>query len=202
MTAQLGSLLHLGFGVTLLWLLVYVGVRPYRIDRVRNELFAIRNQLFLFAARGGISFDDPAYTLLANRINAVIRFAHTITFTQLILYSVNEKLTPTPGLVEQERKFAAAIADLPEGAKATFTAIHQRSTQTIALHMIFGSPVLLLVTGLSLPFFKIKQWLAKQKESSAATVSKEFPVTLIEEQAAFAQKREAEESCYEVMQHA
>jgi len=203
MNAQIGSLLHLGFGLVLLWILVYVGWRPYRIDRVRNELFTLRNELFMFAARGGIAFDDAAYTLLTSRINAVIRFAHTITFTQLILYSVQERFTPTPGLAEQQKRMSEAIDRLPQKSKDVFVGIYQRAGQTIAWHMLVGSPLLLIVGALSLPLLIIKSWLRQQKESPATVVSKELRVTLIEEQAVMAQQRESDDDdLFELMQHA
>lgn len=56
----------------------------YRIDRLRQDLFSIRDQLFLDAADGVISFDSRAY--LANRaiLNGMIRYTHRISLVRFL----------------------------------------------------------------------------------------------------------------------
>jgi hypothetical protein len=55
----------------------------HRIDTYRQRLFGVRDDLFDFAASGGIKFDDPAYTTLRDLSNGLIRFAHRLTFTRV-----------------------------------------------------------------------------------------------------------------------
>lgn len=49
------------FGLILLWALFYLSVRSLLLDSLRQKLFAIRDDLFDFAADGGISFEDRIY---------------------------------------------------------------------------------------------------------------------------------------------
>jgi hypothetical protein len=48
----------------------------YRIDKTRQSLFAIRDELFDAAARGEISFDSEAYRTTRLIMNGLIRFTH------------------------------------------------------------------------------------------------------------------------------
>jgi len=73
--------IHSAFGLMLLWVFVFYFWRDYRVDAFRDHVFSIRDRLFLFAARGGVSFDDPAYTCLRYRMNVVLRYAHRFTLT-------------------------------------------------------------------------------------------------------------------------
>ena len=73
MTA-IGGLSLLGLWVWFFWL-----YRDYRVDAYRQRVFALRNELWDYAAAGHISFDDPAYLVVRNRMNGLIRFAHLLS---------------------------------------------------------------------------------------------------------------------------
>ena len=75
------------FGLILLWVLFYLSVRSLLLDSLRQKLFAIRDDLFDFAADGGISFEDQSYRELRNDINNLIRFADKLSFARLLLAS-------------------------------------------------------------------------------------------------------------------
>lgn len=63
------------FGLVLLWALFYVYIRAYLLDNLRQKLFEIRDDLFDFAADGGIAFNNPCYRELRNDLNSLILFA-------------------------------------------------------------------------------------------------------------------------------
>src|ERR1035438_863123 len=55
-----------------------------RIDSFRQNMFALRDELFDYASSGKISFSDPAYRLLRQSMNGFIRHAHRLTFFQIV----------------------------------------------------------------------------------------------------------------------
>jgi len=55
------------------------------IDIGRQNLFEVRDGLFMLAADGKISFDNPAYVAIRNRINGMIRFCESFSFLLLFL---------------------------------------------------------------------------------------------------------------------
>jgi hypothetical protein len=77
-------IVRLCFGFGLLWALFYLSARALLLDILRQQLFAIRDELFDFAADGGIDFDEPAYRELRGDINSLIRFAHKLSFARMI----------------------------------------------------------------------------------------------------------------------
>jgi hypothetical protein len=194
---QIGDILNLGFGLILLWLLFYLGWRPYRVDRVREQLFEIRNELFLYAAAGEISFENLAYRKLRDRINALIRFAETMTFTRVIIFAVEEMRSPNPALVKTQEEWVEAMSVASEANKLKIGELDKRVRNILVSHLIKGSPLLLFVTA---PFFIVARLLrssdSTQKGCPDATFAQNLRVELIEEQAVLAQKEEM----YEVAQ--
>ena len=62
------------------WAFLFLKMIPeMRLDSFRQNMFAIRDELFDFAADGNIAFDHPAYMMLRNQMNGFIRYAHHLT---------------------------------------------------------------------------------------------------------------------------
>ena len=74
---------HLAIGLFALWFLYFFCWREHRVDTYRQRLFAVRDDLFDYAASGAVGFDDPAYTTLRDLSNGLIRFAHRLTFVRV-----------------------------------------------------------------------------------------------------------------------
>lgn len=75
-------------GLMALWFFVYHLWRDYRLDAFRDHVFSVRDRLFLYAAKGNINFNHPAYTILRDRMNVVIRYAHEFTLSRIFLILV------------------------------------------------------------------------------------------------------------------
>jgi hypothetical protein len=67
-----------------LWFFLYYLWQDYRIDAFREHVFSIGDRLFKFAASGGVGFKDPAYTMLHDRMNVLLRYAHEFTFFRVV----------------------------------------------------------------------------------------------------------------------
>lgn len=143
-----------------LWCL-YMAWRWYRIEALKDDLFAIRDRLFDFAATGAIGFDDPAYRRLWLVLNAMIHFASRLTFARAVLPSL---LTPVVkddlvGYAEWRR----SVNKLPPAAKDRITRIHAEMALAVARHLIRRSIPFMPITaavligqllGRELPRFK------------------------------------------------
>jgi hypothetical protein len=62
--------------------------KKYCVDAYRQDLFQVRDDLFNFAAEGGISFDHPAYAMARAYLNGTIRFTERLSLVQLIIFSI------------------------------------------------------------------------------------------------------------------
>ena len=69
MTVTQSAILLMGLGVILFWLWPSV-----RLDCFRQEMFAIRDELFDYASSGRVSFSHPGYRLLRQSMNGFIRY--------------------------------------------------------------------------------------------------------------------------------
>ncbi|MHB1607407.1 MAG: hypothetical protein ACYCXX_02005 [Acidiferrobacter thiooxydans] len=68
-----------------LWWLWFVGYRDYLVDRTRQDLFRIRDDLFDRAAAGEIGFDVEAYKVTRATLNGMIHYAHELSVLRVLL---------------------------------------------------------------------------------------------------------------------
>ena len=76
--------MHLALSLLAIWFLYFYCWREHRMDTFRQNLFALRDELFDFAKSGEIAFDDPAYGTLRNVANGMIRYAHLMNFSRVV----------------------------------------------------------------------------------------------------------------------
>lgn len=62
--------------------------KKYRVDAYRQEIFQIRDDLFNFAAEGGINFDHPAYAMVRTYLNGTIRFTERLSIVKMVTASI------------------------------------------------------------------------------------------------------------------
>ncbi|RNF82023.1 hypothetical protein [Montanilutibacter psychrotolerans] len=76
------------------WLSIRVLFKEYpdsAIREARDTLFALRSELFELAKSGAIRFDSAAYGFNRSLLNAMIRYAHDVSFVQLLFARVIRK---------------------------------------------------------------------------------------------------------------
>lgn len=78
-------LLLLILAIYFVWLHYY---KKYQLDLYRQDIFRIRDDLFLFAAQGNISFDNDAYILARTYLNGSIRFAERSSLLRIIIMRI------------------------------------------------------------------------------------------------------------------
>lgn len=126
------------------WLLFFEG-RDYWIDRTRQTLFRIRDDLFDHAAEGkGITFDDEAYGIARTTINGMIQFTHDTSlarvFSVLLFYRHSAR---REHVKQYNSDFQSAIDELPkEGRQIILRSMADMHLVTLN-HMIHTSIILL-----------------------------------------------------------
>jgi hypothetical protein len=121
---------------------VCCGWRAYNRDAFRQRAFAIRDELFDFAANGSIAFNDPAYTLLRSRMNATIQYSHRLTFGEaflplLFMILRNEASDPPRHYVAWEK----AVAKHPKETRDALNEFNNRFASLLASHLMRNTPV-------------------------------------------------------------
>jgi len=143
---HIAATFHLTFALVCVWFLVFVCWRTYRVDALRQRLFALRDELFDYATSGAISYDDPAYWNLRLLMNGMIRFAHRLTFPRLLLAVVVNSLWPDPCLMKLLTDWQKKIEALPN--PETRMKLHEfncRMNDMLLRHLVTGSPTFMIL---------------------------------------------------------
>jgi hypothetical protein len=197
---QTSIVLLTGFGLFMNWLLIYFGWRPYRIDRVRSELFKLRNDLFIYAGEGRVSFNDPAYKMMRDRLNALIRYAHIISVSRSMIYWASDSLSSEENAKSRayQEKFLHALHSSP--AHDQLKEVNDKTSIILAKQVIFGCPpLLIIVVAIYIPLLlAIRHLRTDPTENTHLRVARELRVELIEEQAMFAQTQDRRIEEYEL----
>jgi hypothetical protein len=160
----------------------------YRLDVFRQRVFAVRDDLFAYAASGKIGFDDPAYRLLRQAMNGFLRYGHNLTLYRvcitLILWNIGGR--PKTQWAEAWTLSLKGVKD--EQVRKDLQQFHGRALVLAAHRLIFGSPVLLGVLALcSLVMLAQSGWTGI-KQSIGRAAEKMLPhivdPRLLEEEAA------------------
>jgi hypothetical protein len=132
-----------GFALLLFWIVFAFLYRDYRVDAFRQQMFAVRDEMFDYAADGEIDFDDPAYVLVRTTMNGFIRFADRMNLVSVIVVA-----WATAGEEIETESFSTrykeAVATLTEEQRATLDRFVNRMNAYAAEHVIFSSLVLSL----------------------------------------------------------
>lgn len=151
-------------------------------------MFALRDELFDYAASGKISFSHPAYRLLRQSMNGYIRYAHRLSFFRLLLTVLHWKtLGQTPDL-KWLRGWEQSINTLAPEVRNDLLAFHNRSMDLAVKRVVTGSPVLLtLLIGTFILAIGKSSWQNFRKfcyESATHVMSLFIDPRLLEEDAA------------------
>lgn len=147
---QVSIVIHFSIGSFLIWLLIFFGGRDLRNDSLRQKLFALRDELFDYAADGNIDFGDPAYRLLRNFLNGTIRFAHKFSLLRLLMMKRITNARPEMVKDNLASDLEVALKKLPEEKQYRLQLIMFQVVRTILIHAVFSSTLL--------PFF-IALWV-------------------------------------------
>jgi len=153
----------------------------FRTDLLRQELFALRDSLFLEAAKGAISFDSHGYMATRFVLNGLIRFGHKASLSRILLIML---MYPR----DQENRTANAVARAFEASREVDRQLCQKyvqqANQVVARHL-GRSPYLIFVSA---PFV-VASLVARRgsiADRSVARLRRQFSAL---DQAAYAEGR-------------
>lgn len=148
-----------------LGLLLFVLWPDYEIDRTRQRLFRIRDELFRAFQEGELRFDNEAYCLTRSMLNGLIRYAHEISFTHMMMISTVD----SPSIVEFRNHFAECLKNSADEEKRHIVSALKQIDKVIVLHIIARSNFLQFVKG----FLFIRQWVSRRLRTSIRAVEVE-----------------------------
>ena len=115
------------------------GLRAYARDAFRQKAFAIRDELFDYAASGAIGFDAPAYWRLRSAMNFTIQYSHRMTFGEAIF-----PIMIARGRVPASSAFTRwkeAVEQEPQEVRAKLEEFMNRFAVLFGTQLLFYSPL-------------------------------------------------------------
>jgi hypothetical protein len=168
--AQITSMVEIV--VCLIFLLVlFLRLLPaYRLDSFRQNVFALRDELFDYAAAGNISFNDPAYRLLRQSMNGFIRYAHQLSLFRLVFTFEIWKYRHEKSWADSWEKALKNVNRLEVRRK--LNEFHERSLVLVMDRIVTGSPILILALAFTFLIFTLHQGFKNLKETLELLVPK------------------------------
>ena len=164
-------------------------VPALRLDCFRQDMFALRDEFFDYAASGKIGFNDPAYRLLRQSMNGFIRYGHNLTFFRTCMIAADTKLRMPDQKMIWSIKWDQALGNVKdEKVRAELIGFHSRVMELSLKRLLLGSPFLLSLFFVALILFGLQRGLMNLGglfvDAANATVSKFVDPRVLEEQAA------------------
>ena len=145
--STLTAAISLAVGFSFLCVL-YALWRSYQLDVFRDKMFALRDELFLFADDARLS-GSPAHLLLRAEINGMIRYAHRISALRIVILLAGRKIFGlNPILSARAEAVDKAIGSLAPRCEKAFTDFRDHAMVLMLQHMVASSIVLRAAVGL------------------------------------------------------
>jgi hypothetical protein len=137
-----------------LWLLLFWFYRDYRVDALRQEMFALRDEMFDWAGKSGVPYDHTAYGMLRSAMNGFIRFGHRLTIFQVFLMYVLGRKGDAEAHVnaragEFGERWNAEISNLDDDKKAQLLRYREKMHFIVINHLAW-TPVAMVTIVLPL----------------------------------------------------
>jgi|ERR1035437_4642099 hypothetical protein len=147
---QLANTLELLFVLGLCSIVFFRILPIFRLDSFRQKMFAVRDEMFDFAAKGAISFDDPAYVLLRKHMNGMIRYGHHLTVFRMLMTALIAFTEGDLHASSWQEDWDKALCQLKsEHARQQLKAFHDQSMSIAVKHLLSGSPLLWVAMGIA-----------------------------------------------------
>lgn len=134
-TAALTSILSLAGILVLLRL-----YRDDSVDRFRQDLFALRDEMFDFAAAGGVEFRHPAYRMLRLTMNGFLRRADRLNLLQIVLFLLASSREDRRTDDRFRATWTRSLLEMDGAAQARMNEYRDRMHRILVKHLLFRSP--------------------------------------------------------------
>jgi hypothetical protein len=171
------SLIVLVFVVFTLW-------PEQRVDIFRQQMFALRDELFDFALEGGIEFDNPAYTQLRWLMNGFIRYAHNLTPYRTLMSYLRWKCTSKQAVQGWAMAWEEALNKVKDKeTRDKLQEFHSRASMLVLSQLVLSPGLLITLTPLIVVFVVLRtQWTTLRTIYNYTRET--IPMALLEEEAA------------------
>ena len=114
--------------------------RSYQLDAFREQVFALREEVFLYAIDHRL-IDSQAYRGFRALLNGTLRYAHKATFPHMVLLAVMKRVFKLPADRENDpmKAWVKALDDLCPEQKAEFLRFNNAAATLFVKRIAFSS---------------------------------------------------------------
>jgi hypothetical protein len=147
-----GTAIRLLITLGMLWAFAVFLWRRHTVEKFRQDMFALRDSLFDLAdanRESEFTFGMPAYEEFRKELNAIIRFAHRISFARAMLFHYARKAF-LPQIATYQivrRRWVIIVGIQDEGLRAELNEKVRAMNWKIVTFMMKTSPSCLLFAG-------------------------------------------------------
>jgi hypothetical protein len=128
----------------------------------RQQLFRLRDALFLEAAKGKISFEDPAYGMLRIMMQRTLAASEDINTLQVLVAIVFARRS-RGGSPPLAVKFAEVVESMHDRERAAiYQQFHESMMRLLAIHFVRTMPVPIIGTVLVAVLFRARGRIARR----------------------------------------
>jgi hypothetical protein len=154
------------------------------VDDLRSRLFALRDEMFLYAVDNGL-LANPAYCGLRRDMNGFIRYAHKINITRVLMLSLVSSFFSVERMSTPLADWTAHLDKLNEADKRALQTFHDTQKYIVAMQFIRRSILLSTLMRIANLYLKVTHQ-AGRKENMARAMSDHIPWRSMENEAACA----------------
>jgi hypothetical protein len=133
-----------------LWLFWYFCWKDYVTDKFRQDVFALRDELFVAVAgeQTPLCFNSREYQMFRNELNASIRCARHITLFRIFaIYALKALTAPGLSIEDLEEDSKIIREDTPEDIKAYLKPYQDRYGNYVIRYLATVSPTFVLIVA-------------------------------------------------------
>ncbi|WP_411383621.1 hypothetical protein ACK3BK_01530 [Pseudomonas sp. L7] len=142
--------------------IIYIEWKKYRLDKLRFELFRIRDELFVSAEEGKLSFEDESYKITRASLNGMIRYSHDLSFMDVFLVTrAGKQPYYAARRMEHEKRARDAYSQLGREGKAAIKKAMKSMHIAVFSHIAFNSIGAIIITSTLFFMFVVELLVAK-----------------------------------------
>jgi len=144
----------LGLGMACLWGL-WFAYKRFQIEKTRQQLFVIRDDLFMAAACGEIALNAPAYKTMRKLLNGSIRYVERISLWRIV---ATHRILEAHDLEERfTHRLKMEMKGLSHAQRHLLWRSLQQADDALVHHLVHSNMLLLCVVELARVFHLTQQ---------------------------------------------
>ncbi len=136
--------------------------RGYRVDLLKDRLFAIRDDLFDLARHGRVSFENPAYCMLRTTLNGFLQEGPKLG---IVTIAMSGRRVSEEQVDSFRDRWAVAMDELRPSEQEELVRLRDRMNFVILDHVVFSS------FAMTMTILPVLLWLLLHRIGKSAVTS-------------------------------